>query len=187
MAKWRREPPFHVPGLNDAQAYAEQVHKRQKRDPVPRVDSPWWPVIRKSLEVEPARRYPGFTALRKELETLYTQLVGELPEAPPEIDRTADYWNNLAISLESIGRYDEALTAYDHALYLEPDSAHAWSNKGALLGRLRHYEEAMACHDRALKLDAHLAYAWHGRGRVLGRPILHLDDLFENMRRNGLQ
>lgn len=167
MANGRPESPFHVPGTLDAKAYSQRLYDLQISGPVPYVNSPFWPVIQKSLEVEPKRRYTGFAALRKDLEVLYTQLVGERPEIPPEMDRTGDYWNNLAISLESIERYDEALNAYDHALDMEPDSAHAWSNKGALLGRLRRYKEAMVCQNKALDIDAHFAYAWHGQGRVL--------------------
>lgn len=167
MATGRREPPFHVPGLTDAAEYAQQVFKLQTSEPIPHIDSPLWPVIRRSLEVEPARRYPDFAALREDLETLYVQVTGSRPDVPAESERTGDYWNNLGISLESLGRYDEALAAYDRALELDPESAHSWSNKGALLRRLRRYDEAMACQDKALALDPRFAYAWHGRGKVL--------------------
>jgi len=50
-------------------------------------------------------------------------------EAPPD----AVAWKEKGDALDRLGRYEEALAAYDRALALRPDYADAWRNKGAAL------------------------------------------------------
>ena len=42
----------------------------------------------------------------------------------------AKYWCDKGCALNSQGKYDEAIEAYDEAIRLDPDSAEAWNNKG---------------------------------------------------------
>jgi len=50
-------------------------------------------------------------------------------------------WYNKGLSLYNLGRYEEALQAYDKALELVPDSI-AWAGKVLVLGKLGRHEEA---------------------------------------------
>jgi 4Fe-4S ferredoxin len=69
-------------------------------------------------------------------------------------DAVAQY--KLATALSRVGRYEEALRAYDKTLELDPRNALALYNKGIALARLGKYEDAMRAYDdaRAINLDA---------------------------------
>ena len=49
--------------------------------------------------------------------------------------------------------YDEAVSAYEQALVLNPDDANAWFKKGNALLRLERYEEALSAYNHASPLD----------------------------------
>jgi tetratricopeptide (TPR) repeat protein len=59
-----------------------------------------------------------------------------------------------------LGRYEEAIAAFDQALAIKPDDQDALNNKGNALGNLERYEEAIAAFDQALaiKPDYHNAF-----------------------------
>ena len=50
-------------------------------------------------------------------------------------------------------RYEDAIQAYDRALVLNPDDAHAWQKKGNALLRLERYDAALSAFERASPLD----------------------------------
>ena len=76
----------------------------------------------------------------------------------------AHAWYNKGISLNSLGRYEDALTCYDEAIKLDPKYAIAWNNKGNSLNSLGRYEEALTCYDEAIELDPKDAIAWNNKG-----------------------
>ena len=53
---------------------------------------------------------------------------------------------------DSQGRYDEALTAYDSALRIDPDDADALFDKGETLEKMGNLLEAKKFYDRAMAL-----------------------------------
>ncbi|MCK5239080.1 MAG: tetratricopeptide repeat protein [Candidatus Thorarchaeota archaeon] len=57
-----------------------------------------------------------------------------------------------AKSHEKSGRYEEALKAYNTALEINREYAHAWYYKGKLHYQLGHYSECVECAEKALKL-----------------------------------
>ena len=61
---------------------------------------------------------------------------------------------------------DDALTAYNRALALNPDLADAWLGRGNVCSSLKCYSDAFAAYDKALALKPDLADAWLGRGNV---------------------
>lgn len=61
-------------------------------------------------------------------------------------------WNNKGVTLSRLGKYNEALEAYDQALRIDPDYPNAWNNKGVVLSRLGKYSEALEAFDRALQI-----------------------------------
>ena len=46
--------------------------------------------------------------------------------------------------LRELGRQEEALASFDHALALQPEDANAWNNRGNVLRELGRGEEALA-------------------------------------------
>jgi tetratricopeptide (TPR) repeat protein len=74
-----------------------------------------------------------------------------------------------ARALQTQGRAEEALAAYDQALDLVPALAVAWNGKGEVLLQSERYEEAVAAFDQAVQFDGTLATAWHGYGLALAQ------------------
>ncbi len=67
-----------------------------------------------------------------------------------------------------LGRWEEALEAYEQALELDPDNATYWVDKGVALARLgRPPEDRLAAYDAALAHNPNDATAWNNRGITL--------------------
>ena len=60
------------------------------------------------------------------------------------------------MALYSLGKYDEAIKAYDEAIRLDPEDAEARYNKGNALKSLGKHDEA---YDEAIRIDPELAVA----------------------------
>ena len=80
----------------------------------------------------------------------------------------AEAWYNKAIVLGEVGRYEEAITAYDTAFSINPQTEHAeaWCNKGTAFLHLGRYEEAITAYDTALSINSNLENAgvWNSIG-----------------------
>jgi tetratricopeptide (TPR) repeat protein len=74
-----------------------------------------------------------------------------------------------AISLVTLGRYDEAMTMFDLAVEHDPSLGRAWFFRGQALNGLGRFDEALACLDRVVALDPRDANAWVEKGRALTR------------------
>jgi tetratricopeptide (TPR) repeat protein len=77
--------------------------------------------------------------------------------------------------LQSLGRLEEALAAYDQALALMPALAEAHSNRGAVLKKLARLDQALTAYDQALALRPDYVDALSNRGVVL-RELKRLDE-----------
>ena len=104
-----------------------------------------------------ANRYEAFHDIAKGVSTSIKALLLSR--------RASEEW--LGNTLRALDKYEEALTAYDQALRLDPTYAVAWYNKGRVLHDLRRYEEALTAYDQALRLDPNYARPWCGKGNVL--------------------
>src|SRR5271157_4504806 len=80
---------------------------------------------------------------------------------------TSNYEKGL--SLMVLGRYDEALKAYDKAIEVNPHLVAAWYHKGYALDDLGKHEEALKAYDKAIEINPHLAEAWYHKGNSLYR------------------
>lgn len=97
-------------------------------------------------------------------------LTGKEPEPEPRgLPLAARELIDKGYSLTELGRYDEALVAYDQAIAQQPDLSWAWARKGRTLRLLERYEDALACYDRALEIQPRYAWAWNGKGVILER------------------
>jgi tetratricopeptide (TPR) repeat protein len=84
----------------------------------------------------------------------------------------AAVWNNLGQKLFNLGRYSDALIAYDHALLIHPFYSLGLANRCGVLSQLEEYTQALASCDLALAGDGNwgepgAAIAWDNRGDAL--------------------
>jgi tetratricopeptide (TPR) repeat protein len=66
--------------------------------------------------------------------------------------RYLNAWVNKGSSLLKLGRYSEALAAYDEAIRIDPQSALAWNRKGLALKKLDLPADAASAYSRAREL-----------------------------------
>lgn len=122
------------------------------------------------LAKDPAERPVSWESVTDALTHLYTDVLGQAPAAEPEgAPLLARELIDKGYSLTELGRYEEALTAYDQALDQQPDFSWAWARKGRTLRLLDRYTDALACYDKALTLQPRYAWAWNGKGVILER------------------
>ena len=76
--------------------------------------------------------------------------------------------------------YQDAITAYNETIRLQPDFANAYVNRGLAKEKLGQYESAIMDYSRAIEIDPTLAGAYNNRGsakRKLGQHFSALEDL----------
>ena len=120
------------------------------------------------LEKSPEHRPQSWSEIVDRLYDIYVDLTDE--ELILEVSGTeleARELMNKAYSLTELGRYEEAIHAYDRAIDLNPDVAWGWARKGRTLRLLRRYSDAMQAYQEALRLDPNYAWALNGMGIVL--------------------
>ncbi len=78
--------------------------------------------------------------------------------------KTAEEWFREGDAFRSLGRYEEAIRAFDRAVRLNPNDASAYNNKGEALYELKHYNKAIRAFDEAIRLDLNYADAYNSKG-----------------------
>ena len=68
------------------------------------------------------------------------------------MDKTQDLLVNGQSFLKD-GKFDDALSFFEQALFLNPTDPDLWNYKGITLRSMGRYEEAMECYNKSLKLD----------------------------------
>ncbi len=63
-------------------------------------------------------------------------------------------WNNKGFILYEMGKYEEAIQAYDKAIEIDPNYLLVWNNKGIALEKLGRYDEAAECYNKAKELES---------------------------------
>ncbi|QNM97380.1 tetratricopeptide repeat protein [Chitinimonas koreensis] len=89
------------------------------------------------------------------------------------LERNATGAEQLAVALDTQGRFEEALDYHRRAAELQPDNMLSQFNIGAALGRLRHYDEALPHLRAATRLPGATATAWMGLAwELLARGVM---------------
>jgi tetratricopeptide (TPR) repeat protein len=90
--------------------------------------------------------------------------------------KSAEVWFNKGFALNSLGKYDEGIIAYDEAIRLNPYYAAAWNNKGIALDNQGKHDESIKAYDEAIRLDPNDADARNNKGTTLGRDLGNYDE-----------
>lgn len=150
----------------------ERLHKTQPLPPLDVSHKSLAAFVQKCLAKDPSQRFASFEAVRACLVGIWETLTDEpVPQPLVGTEMDAGNWNNKGVSLDELGRYEEALACYDRALALNEREAIAWSNKGVTLKKLGRVEEAIACYDQAIELYPAWAVIWSNKGLALGEGV----------------
>ncbi|MEM6501096.1 MAG: tetratricopeptide repeat protein [Cyanobacteria bacterium P01_C01_bin.89] len=140
--------------------------------------------LRHRLSADVAKyRTEATQQFRQQQQTISQGLYGEVRQ---ELDRLKDavtvqamqgqsndgdpqLWYARGNALDELGRYEEAIAAYDRALEADPKFYAAWVNRGYCLDRLGRYRGAIAAFDQALRIKPDYDGLWYNRGTVLGK------------------
>lgn len=137
-----------------------QMHESATEAPL---TSPLAAIVTRAMKKKREERYPGFAALRADLEALYEKTKGEKAPVQQGGVETANSWNARGISLAALNRWAEAVGCYDKAIALEPLIAALHNNRGNALRQLGRAQEALAAFDQAIALDPLYAGVWENK------------------------
>lgn len=109
-------------------------------------------------------------ALEEEEGAKEAEVEEEAEEEMTEEERLKQYQGWIIGGLEHIKnkKYEDAITAYDSAIGLDPERYNAWHLTGNALRELRRYNEALECYDKAIERDATIDEVWYDKSLVLG-------------------
>ena len=77
--------------------------------------------------------------------------------------------NDIAVSLEYMGKYDEALNYYDDSLNINPNNVLTLNNKAILLIKLKRYNEALSLLNEVLCIDENNITAMENREKIINK------------------
>jgi serine/threonine protein kinase len=144
-----------------------EMFRLHSQAPVPKRNSPLFPMIQCALKKEPCERYQTFRELRADLEPLLKKLTGEVIVPPEPMEYGAWEWSMKGASLNNLGRFDDAIACFDQSLKINTLSANAWCNKGNSFNHLNRFEDAVRCYDQGLEINPRLEYTWCNKGAAL--------------------
>lgn len=97
----------------------------------------------------------------------------------------APNWFGFAITCQKLGRWDQALLAYDEALKVDPNYVEALVDKGVLLRNMLRHHDSIACFELALEIQPEHQTAL-GNYAILLSEFKQVDksiEIFDRLRR----
>jgi tetratricopeptide (TPR) repeat protein len=143
-----------------------QMYMLHSEAPLPKVNSPLFPVAQRCLEKESHERYRSFKELRLDLEKLLKRGTGEVFKPPELKELGVQEWLNKGRSFDTLGRFDEASACNAKAFEISR-SRRALLDEGVRLNKLGRFDEAIAHYDKALEIDPQYIAAWLSKGACL--------------------
>ncbi len=80
---------------------------------------------------------------------------------------SSSLWIDRGNTYVEVGRYQDAIDAYDKAIEIDPYNADAWMSKAGALNCLGRYQDALDAVDKVIELDPNNAHAWTLKGALL--------------------
>ena len=72
-----------------------------------------------------------------------------------------------ALTLYGLGRYEEAISAYNESIEIDPDDIWSWYNRGEAYTKLQQYDRAILDFKKVIQLDSDRSFvAWNNLGKV---------------------
>jgi tetratricopeptide (TPR) repeat protein len=140
------------------------------------VDHPDWarPELEKLTQVDPRNPlYPYWQGRLDYDKQSFSQAVTWFEKAIALDSDFMKAYDNLGLCLESLGKFDEAIQQYQHAIRLnrEHNTHSAWPslNLGTLLVKLNRLEEAEPLFKESVQYDPNFAQAHYQFGVLLGK------------------
>src|SRR5690348_904634 len=116
----------------------------------------------KRIEAPGYQPYPHAEAIGRILHALSLTPTGEAPASTaPQATEGTDDLITRGKALQQQGKNAEALTLFEHATQIDPNSYDAWVNAGFVLDDLGHNDAALAAYDRAINLNASDVAIWN--------------------------
>ena len=78
--------------------------------------------------------------------------------------QSSNAWVQEGRMLTNSGKYNEAITAYDKAIEINPQNSLAWNGKGIVLDELGKFDEAIKAYNKAIEIDPQYFEAWTNNG-----------------------
>ena len=76
-------------------------------------------------------------------------------------------WNCKALTFYSLGKYTEAISAYDRALEIDPKNIWLWNNRGEAYIKLEEFDRAISDFKTAIELDPSRSFIpWNNLGKL---------------------
>ena len=76
-------------------------------------------------------------------------------------------WNCKALTFYSLGKYTEAIAAYDRALEIDPENIWLWNNRGEAYIKLKKFERGISDFKTAIELDRDRSFIpWNNLGKL---------------------
>jgi tetratricopeptide (TPR) repeat protein len=123
------------------------------------------PLLARCLVKQLADRFTDAVTLLDALTQLYRTQVGSEPRVLRAVATfTSDDYVSRGVTYERLGRLEDALADYEHAIALAPTDALVYYNRGVTYERLGRFEDALADYARAIALDPADAKVYANRG-----------------------
>ena len=83
---------------------------------------------------------------------------------PVAATETAEEWNNRGAYLLSLGKFEEAIDAFNKAIELDPNCDKAYSNRGGAYFYLKYYDKSLKDFNKAIDLNPKNDANYYNRG-----------------------
>jgi len=131
--------------------------------------------IRETLEKTPLKLLPTKDKRQIQSPAIHLDITTEKIES-----NSADVWFNKGFALNNLGKYQEAIEAFDRVVEMDPSNSYAWNNKGYALNNLGRYEDGLQAFAKALVMDPNNIYAWNNKAWALNNLARYEDALLSS-------